>query len=127
MGKEVEMLEQKEMYKDENGNEVEVKNIEFIYSVVREQLRMQFDMIDKIDQKASTLMGVNSIVLSIVFMIFGKCRNAADFHWGVAFLFISLGLLVIEYVVLVRRFDPKPQNFQEQYYGESYNKNLLPI
>ena len=122
------MPEEKGMYKykDEDGNEVEVevKNIEFIYSVVREQLRVQFDTIDKVDQKASTLFGINSIVLSIVFTILWKHHNAVAFYSGVVFLFLSLVLLFFEYVTYKWRFDPKPQNFHEKYYGKSYNEAI---
>ena len=58
--------------KKNSGNNERNKNLEFIYDTVSRRVYYEYDVIDKKDQKASTIIGFNAIVLSIVFASFQK-------------------------------------------------------
>jgi hypothetical protein len=103
---------------------VDNKNVEFIYSVVKEQLRNQFDTIDAINRQISMLLGVNSIVLSIIFTFLQRYSMGFVIFSSV-FLCASLMLFLSARISpLSWRFDPEPQSFQRAYYGETYEKTI---
>ena len=114
-----------ERYKKGNGIDEKNKNLEFIYDTVSRRAYYEYDVIDKKDQKASTIIGFNAIILSIVFASFQKVTFYPSlFYTGVTLIFGALVFALIGYRIAEYSIAPEPKEFYAKYKMKPYDETI---
>lgn len=112
------------MKNSENDN---LKNIEFIYHLVKDRLESEFNAIDIKNQKTGTIIGFNSVVLSITLSYYSNVNLSYLYYVGIILLFLSIIKSFLAYRVTGYRRDPEPKPLWEGYHGKDYKETLEQI
>ena len=111
--------------KKNNKSNERNKNLEFIYDTVNRRVYYEYDVIDKKDQKASTIIGFNAIILSIIFASFQKVTFCPSlFYTGVTLIFGALVFALIGYRIAEYSIAPEPKEFYIKYKEEPYSETI---
>jgi hypothetical protein len=100
-----------------------------IFDIIEKRINCLSNSSDRIDTKASTLIGFEGVVISILFSTYSLVKPAVDtFIIGIIFLFISLFLAILSIKPSYRfRIDPKPRGLYEGYIEKKAEDTLEAI
>ncbi|MFA5986667.1 MAG: hypothetical protein WC819_04965 [Parcubacteria group bacterium] len=109
------------------------KNIELIYSEVKERLNRQIDSIDQVAVKFNFLLALNSIILASLLQsnLLGSRKECISWmmFFAVVCFFLSILFDLRGLVMQKYRRDPDPQKLYEGYFNKSkqYTQEVLII
>lgn len=87
-----------------------------IFDIIEKRINYLWTSSDRIDAKASTLIGFEGVIISILFFTYSLVKPAVTtFITGTIFLFISLFLAILSIKSYEFRMDPKPRGLYEGY------------
>ena len=100
-----------------------------IFDIIEKRTNSLSNSSDRIDTKASTLIGFEGVIISILFSTYSLAKPAVDtFIVGIIFLFISLFLAILTIKPSYRfRIDPKPRGLYEGYIEKKAEDTLEAI
>jgi hypothetical protein len=99
-----------------------------IFDIIEKRIKYLWDSSDRIDDKASTLIGFEGVIISILFSTYSLVKpSVTTFITGVIFLFISLFLAILSIKPYEFRMDPKPRGLYEDYMGKKAEDTLEVI
>jgi len=83
-----------------------------IFDIIEKRINYLLNSSDRIDTKASTLIGFEGVIISILFSTYSLVKPAVDtFIIGIIFLFISLFLAILSIRSYEFRIDPRPRGY----------------
>ncbi len=115
---------------DGKEHDDEIEKIKFGYDEIKRLFDKQWEAIDVIDSKASTLLGFLGVIISLSFTLLLSEYLNSIFHNYIAFcgfMFILLGILCLfislildYYVIKIRQYSitPKPETLSDIIYKE---------
>jgi len=87
-----------------------------IFDIIEKRINYLWNSSDRIDAKASTLIGFEGVIISILFSTYSLVKPAVNtFIIGIIFLFISLFLAILSIKSYEFRIDPRPRGLYEGY------------
>jgi len=99
-----------------------------IFDIIEKRINYLWNSSDRIDAKASTLIGFEGVIISILFSTYSLVKPAvATFITGTIFLFISLFLAILAIKSYEFRMDPKPRGLYEGYIKKRAEDTLEAI
>jgi len=100
-----------------------------IFDIIEKRIDHLSNSTDRIDTKASTLIGFEGVIISILFSTYSLVNPAVDtFIVGIIFLFISLFLAILSIKPSYRfRIDPRPRGLYEGYIEKKAEDTLEAI
>ena len=99
-----------------------------IFDIVEKRINYLLNSNDKIDVKASALIGFEGVIISILFSNYSLVKPTVGiFIVGVIFLFISLFLAILSIKTYEFRIDPKPRGLYEGYIEKKTEETLVAI
>jgi len=99
-----------------------------IFDIIEKRINYLLNSSDRIDTKASTLIGFEGVIISILFSTYSLVKPAADtFIIGIIFLFISLFLAILSIKSYEFRIDPNPRGLYEGYIEKNAEDTLEAI
>jgi len=99
-----------------------------IFDIIEKRIKYLLNSTDRIDTKASTLIGFEGVIISILFSTYSLVKPAVDtFIIGIIFLFISLFLAILSIKSYEFRIDPKPRGLYEGYIEKKAEDTLEAI
>jgi len=100
-----------------------------IFDIIEKRTNSLSNSSDRIDTKASTLIGFEGVIISILFSTYSLVKPAVDtFIVGIIFLFISLFLAILTIKPSYKfRIDPRPRGLYESYFEKNAEDTLEAI
>jgi len=99
-----------------------------IFDIIEKRINYLLNSNDKIDVKASALIGFEGVIISILFSTYSLVKPTVGiFILGVIFLFISLFLAILSIRPCEFRIDPKPRGLYEGYIEKKTEETLDAI
>ena len=99
-----------------------------IFDIIEKRINYLLNSNDKIDEKASALIGFEGVIISILFSTYSLVEPTIGiFILGVIFLFISLFLAILSTRPREFRIDPKPRGLYEGYIEKKTEETLDAI
>lgn len=91
---------------------------ELIFDTVEKKLDLQWQLMDSLDAKASTIIGFTGVIIAVAVAVFPKVARWL-FIPGIGLLFVSIIFSICAYKTLVFRRDPDPRKLKEKYFKTS--------
>ena len=99
-----------------------------IFDIIEKRNNYLLNSSDRLDSKASTLIGFEGVIISILFSTYSIVKPAVDmFTIGIIFLFISLFLAILSIKSYEFRIDPRPRGLYESYIEKKAEDTLEAI
>jgi len=99
-----------------------------IFDIIEKRINYLWNSSDRIDAKASTLIGFEGVIISILFSTYSLVEPAVTtFITGTIFLFISLFLAILSIKSYEFRMDPNPRGLYEGYIEKKAEDTLEAI
>ena len=87
-----------------------------IFDIIEKRINYLWNSSDRIDAKASTLIGFEGVIISILFSTYPFVEPAVNTYiTGIILLFISLFLAILSIKSYKFRIDPRPRGLYESY------------
>jgi hypothetical protein len=99
-----------------------------IFDIIEKRINYLWNSSDRIDAKASTLIGFEGVIISILFSTYSLVKPAVTtFITGTIFLFISLFVAILSIKSYEFRMDPNPRGLYEGYIEKKAEDTLEAI
>jgi len=107
----------------------DIKNYEFLFQVIKDRFKTEFDSSDRKDEKAAILFGFNGVIFSIIVSSNLSINpNLICFKYlGVLFIITSIVLSFCVIKTRTYRVDPDPENLWKKYENDNYKNTLKRV
>lgn len=111
---------------------IDTENLKLLFQVTKDELVYQMDVGDKLNTKASTIMGFIGVIVGVIFgfTFYLKSLSPQVFYSlkiSTLFLIISFIFALFGFKNEVYRYDPEPKKLVEKYLLENHEKTMETI